>query len=94
MAKTIEVNVDDSVKDSADSLFMSLGLDTSTAIRIFLTEALKAGGIPFTLTNGDGGDTAIREAIAYREAGGKFHTANEFKARMKVAVKESADVRA
>jgi len=86
MAKTIHVHVDDRVKDSADSLFMSLGLDTSTAIRMFLAEALKAGGIPFAVTNGEDGDTAVRDAIAYRKAGGKFHTANEFKARMKAAI--------
>jgi DNA-damage-inducible protein J len=94
MAKTIQVCVDDSVKDSADSLFMSLGLDTSTAIRMFLAEALKAGCIPFAVTNSEDDNTAIRDAIAYRKAGGKFHTASEFKARMKTAIKECADVRA
>jgi len=90
MAKTIQVRVDDNVKDSADSLFMSLGLDTSTAIRMFLAEALKAGGIPFAMMNGENSDTAIRDAIAYRNAGGKFHSASEFKARMKSAI---ADLR-
>jgi len=86
MAKTIQVRVDDGVKDSADTLFMSLGLDTSTAIRMFLVASLKMGGIPFAVTNDADGDAMIREAVAYRKAGGKFYTAKEFKAHMKTAV--------
>ncbi len=39
-------------------------------------------------------DTAVRDAVAYREAGGRFLSADEFKARMKAAIKECADVRA
>jgi len=58
MSKTIQMCVDDSVKDSA------------------------------AVTNSESDNTAIRDAIAYRKAGGKFHTASEFKARMKSAIKE------
>ena len=47
MSKTIQVRVDDFVKGAADELFASLGMDTSTAIRIFLTIAIETGGIPF-----------------------------------------------
>jgi DNA-damage-inducible protein J len=46
MAKTIQVRVDDNLKDSADMLFASLGLDTSTAIRMFLVASMESGGIP------------------------------------------------
>ena len=49
MSKTIQVRVDDFLKQSADELFNSLGLDTSTAIRIFLTIAIENGGIPFEI---------------------------------------------
>lgn len=38
MSKTIQVRVDDFLKQSADELFNSLGLDTSTAIRIFFND--------------------------------------------------------
>ena len=44
---TIQVRVDDGVKAGADSLFTSLGLDTSTAIRMFIVAALDSCGIPF-----------------------------------------------
>ena len=47
MSKTIQLRVDDFLKSAADDLFISLGLDTSTAIRIFLTMAVETGGLPF-----------------------------------------------
>ena len=47
MSKTIQLRVDDFLKSAADDLFISLGLDTSTAIRIFLTMSVETGGLPF-----------------------------------------------
>ena len=44
---TIQVRVDDTVKSAADTLFASLGLDTSTAVRIFIAAAINNRGIPF-----------------------------------------------
>lgn len=49
MSKTIQIRVDDGLKSSADDLFTNLGLDTSTAIRIFLTMSVETGGLPFEL---------------------------------------------
>lgn len=49
MPKTIQIRVDDFLKSAADDLFMSLGLDTSTAVRIFLTMSVETGGIPFEI---------------------------------------------
>lgn len=43
----IQVRVEDSLKRDADTLFSDLGLDTPTAIRIFLKQALKWHGLPF-----------------------------------------------
>jgi len=88
MAKTIQVRVDDRLKDSADSLFNSLGLDTSTAVRMFLVAAVDTGSIPFTVIRKQGHDTTIREAIARRESGERFYSSDEFLANMKLAVKE------
>lgn len=47
MSKTIQIRIDDFLKNAADELFTSLGLDTSTAIRMFLTMSVETGGIPF-----------------------------------------------
>lgn len=51
MSRTIQLRVDDFLKSAADELFTSLGLDTSTAIRIFLTMSVEAGGLPFEVKN-------------------------------------------
>ena len=49
MASTIQVRVDDELKVKSDELFRDLGTDTTTAIRIFLTQALAANGFPFEI---------------------------------------------
>ena len=53
MSKTIQLRVDDFLKNAADELFASLGLDTSTAIRIFLTLSIETGGLPFEVKKPD-----------------------------------------
>lgn len=40
MASTIQIRVDDELKAKSDELFKDLGTDTTTAIRMFLTQAL------------------------------------------------------
>ncbi len=44
---TLQIRINDDLKTQADALFASLGLDTSTAVRIFLTSALEHDGLPF-----------------------------------------------
>ena len=91
MAKTIQVRVDDQLKDSADTLFASLGLDTSTAVRMFLIAAMEAGGIPFAGMHGTADrDATIRDAIARREAGGVFLTAEQSLENIRAAMKAGA----
>ena len=46
---TLQIRVDDAMKSEADNLFSSLGLDTPTAIRIFLKSAIENGGLPFSV---------------------------------------------
>ena len=94
MAKTIQVRVDDQLKDSADTLFASLGLDTSTAVRMFLIAAMEMGGIPFAVMHSGAQmdrDAIIREAIARREAGERFYTKDECLAHMRAAIAEGAN---
>ena len=49
MASTIQIRVDDDLKARSDELFKDLGMDTTTAIRIFLTQALAVDGFPFEI---------------------------------------------
>ena len=76
---TIQVRVDDSMKAEADSLFSALGLDTSTAVRMFLAAALYNNGIPFAVkrTPEINTNTNLHEAIARRKAGERFYAIEE-----------------
>lgn len=43
----IQVRVDKDLKETADALFAHLGMDTPTAIRVFLRQAVMNDGLPF-----------------------------------------------
>lgn len=45
----INIRIDSDVKAEAQSLFSQLGMDLSTAINIFIRQAIDFGGIPFTI---------------------------------------------
>ena len=49
MASTIQIRVDDELKIKSDNLFKDLGTDTTTAIRMFLTQAVAHNGFPFEI---------------------------------------------
>lgn len=49
MASTIQVRVDDDLKTKSDALFRDLGTDTTSAIRMFLTQAVANNGFPFEI---------------------------------------------
>jgi DNA-damage-inducible protein J len=46
----LQVRVEDSLKDQAAVVFEYLGIDTSTAVRMFLKRAVMENGIPFKMT--------------------------------------------
>lgn len=49
MASTIQIRVDDELKVKSDELFRDLGTDTTSAIRMFLVQALAVNGFPFEI---------------------------------------------
>ena len=49
MNSTIQVRVEEDLKNKADALFKELGTDTTTAIRMFLTQAVAYEGFPFQI---------------------------------------------
>ncbi|MDO4284325.1 MAG: type II toxin-antitoxin system RelB/DinJ family antitoxin [Eubacteriales bacterium] len=49
MASTIQIRVDDELKEKSDQLFRDLGTDTTSAIRMFLTQAVANNGVPFEI---------------------------------------------
>ena len=43
----LQVRVDDELKNQALAIYNALGIDLSTAIRMFLKKSVMVGGIPF-----------------------------------------------
>ena len=48
-ASLLQTRIDTELKDEASKLFDTLGLDMSTAVKIFLKKCVQEGGIPFEL---------------------------------------------
>jgi DNA-damage-inducible protein J len=77
---TLQVRIDDTLKAQAESLFNSLGLDTSTAIRIFLNSAVENNGIPFAVQHRSLSPSlteAIRDTRTRTNLHGPYATAQE-----------------
>ena len=73
---TLQIRIDDTLKKQADSLFSSLGLDTSAAIRIFLNAAIEHAGIPFSVQHKtDSLAEAIYDSRYRRNLHGPFDSA-------------------
>ena len=78
MASTIQVRVDDDLKAKADELFKDLGTDTTTAIRMFLTQALAVNGFPFEIKKISGNPYKALSEVEMLE---KLETAREHAAQ-------------
>ena len=64
MAKvSTNVSIDADIKKQAQELFAELGMDLSTAINVFLRQALRQHSIPFEIT-ADNPNRETQEAIA------------------------------
>jgi DNA-damage-inducible protein J len=77
---SIQVRVDDKTKTAVDNLFGSLGLDTSTAVRMFLNAALDYDGIPFAVKHRKPNAElleAIEDTRHQRNLSGPYKTAEE-----------------
>jgi DNA-damage-inducible protein J len=51
MVESMQIQIDSDIKNKADKLFESLGLDMSTAFRMFIVASLNADGLPFPVKN-------------------------------------------
>ena len=82
---TIQIRIDDDLKTAADSLFSNLGLDTSTAVRMFLAAAIAKDGLPFTVKRRKPNTDllqAIEDTRNRRNLHGPYKTAEEAVAAM------------
>ena len=46
----VQVRIDEKLKSEATAVYDSLGIDLSTAVRIFLKRSVLANGVPFDMT--------------------------------------------
>ena len=60
---TINIRVDENVKKQANELFEELGLDMSTAMNLFLRQAINYGGIPFEIRKPNATTLAAMEEV-------------------------------
>ena len=68
MANTlVQVRVDEDLKNQATSVYDALGMDLSTAVRIFLKRSVMVNGVPFSMTLTDGETKAEKAAKALRD---------------------------
>ena len=58
---TVQIRVDDALKARVDSLYNSLGLDTTTAVRMFFMASLERDGIPFEVRHAP--DYSLQAAV-------------------------------
>ena len=68
MATTlVQVRVDDELKDQATAVYDALGIDLSTAVRMFLKRSIMVNGVPFNMTLPNSAFKAERAAKALLE---------------------------
>lgn len=81
---TVQVRVDTDLKSRVDELYSSLGMDTTTAVRMFFIASLERNGIPFEVRHVT--DMSIRSALedarTRRDLFGPFDTAEAAVASM------------
>ena len=63
----LQVRVDDEIKNKASEIFNALGIDLSTAVRIFLLKSIAVGGLPFEMNI----DNSTIKALAALERMGR-----------------------
>ena len=81
MAKvSTNVSIDADIKKQAQELFAELGMDLSTAINIFIRQALRQHSIPFEITADTPNEETIRAIENVRNGVGlsrSFHSVSE-----------------
>jgi DNA-damage-inducible protein J len=47
--KTLQIRLPEGLRDQADSVLAEMGLDTPTAVRLYLTKIVQTRSIPFSI---------------------------------------------
>ena len=60
---TLQIRLDDNLKERAQAVMQEMGLDLSSAVRLFLAQTVKENGLPFRPTNEPFFSMANEEAL-------------------------------
>lgn len=76
---TIQIRIDSKTKEAARKTFDELGIDMSSAVKLFLTNVVHRKGIPFELLTENGFTLAQEKALILetelaKDAGKRFAT--------------------
>ena len=70
---TLQIRIDDTLRQQASDTAQEMGLDLSSAIRMFLTQMVKENGLPFRPTNDPfysaSNRVALRSSLRQMETG-------------------------
>jgi DNA-damage-inducible protein J len=74
MSESINVTIrmDKNIKEQAESMFNSFGMNFSTAVNVFIRQALRLGRIPFNISDpfyGEKNQARLRESVEQYKAG-------------------------
>lgn len=83
----LNIRTDKDIKAQAESIFEALGLNMSTAVNIFLRQAIRENGIPFEVklnTPNEATAAAIREGrtLAYDKTSDGYDNIEDLKAAL------------
>ena len=71
-ASTVQVRIDEELKEKATEIYDELGMDLSTAVRLFLKRSVLVRGVPFPMVLPEKHTSSGRSAVeALYEAGTK-----------------------
>ncbi len=75
----INIRMDADLKAQADELFSDLGLNMTTAVNMFVRQAIRQQGIPFTVTRAPNAETraAMQDTLEGNNLSGPYHSAAE-----------------
>jgi DNA-damage-inducible protein J len=66
--KTLQIRINDDLRDQADSILDEMGLDLSTAVRLFLKKVVQSRSIPFALEAGPCSEAEVVPVDAVTQA--------------------------
>ena len=68
MTSTLQVRIDSDLREAADGVFADIGMDTNSAIRLFLRQSVIRKTFPFQVVSSDPFDHPSNQAFLARAA--------------------------